>query len=1429
METRQRIKKTILLCREENGGNKQSKFTAGKIIAENRSSICYRASDEDGREGVLLEYYPQDGSIELERRNGQLVCAEDSDENRNKFNELKGKYVKSYYELSDYMKKNKNCELGDFIPPYYIYNGCNRQSQPCGSVYIWRPCREAESLANYFNYIRKMPIKDSMKKIAAVLKAIISLTKCVGTLHSSGMLHCGISPYSFGFEKRGSETVVKAIQMLDLSTICNAEKAVTGMVGEEGFCDPNLKEKKSSVKTDIFSIGTMLFYALVDTEETKENGYIYKPEYLSRLALMVRDSKMMKAADYPRLRGMLSDIMTSCLCGVKNRYKDCGELLVALENAYSCLIELKNEGNNSHEDSNPVTMIQYQLYENPLYKYMTDDETEINVLIVGFANYGQKFLDCVLQLGQMQGKKLNVSVISPEPKDKYNYFNERPALKYFCYINGVLTEKSKDGDKELKLGESGRISYGNITFLSNISELESVKERVEYVKKPAFAEKIISENFIDKNGNNKLRYVFIDIGNNDTNKKAAGQFAKFLKKKAVISYADRKIVPDAKSSSDICPVYVNAEVKNHKCYPEIMRMAFNTHLLWEKDLNCDYKRIKKNFEDPYNCNASIASVISVKYKLHSIGIDLDEGFETAAAEYEDIKAKKEYQSIRDNLICDEHNRWVADKLCQGWQQFDDISKCAYGMTKDEINKRHICICPSDPKQKLKGLTKKDWIDKKDFEKLDALDKVSVELEIAYLKAANKVREQDLLHDGFVERVESLLVDNIQARYIFNEWVACINEIWNNNADSIKNYNNLKNAFLNAIAGIYKEESIIKEVEAFDNVFKPVRLSLEYRDWKDSDAAIVDNIPFLLTYSQKMCMVIPFSAEKDKLFLNVAAATAASPSNIIYLYNIKEAENINELTETIPYVTSYMNKKNFRADVEFFVFYPSKLAENNTAKADNSAAKADNNTKKLDKKSKKKNKAAKFNNNNAKEPDNNAAKADSNEFTEKIKKLSEITQVTAIAYETEENIPQLLIERLSNKCRNFDLTAAEINDAGLCKLRLDGNFYSKRDSKNNPVIPLYRYDYKKSCFTETIGCEQLNYISQTPQLTVTEMTSLAGAVRCSSGQSNFDEESVKFFWNMYLKNRTAWKGLCCILGKHAEENDCLYNVNCPKEAKDYCFYLPDYCVKGARKILEYLKRKNWIYEDRLELISAGRCKVSFKSAYYTEVDDKDNIINDINFEKLFTNINALAMPDYISTDDFEVKGKSIVKIYYDDLNVKDVNLFESGTDGGNVGKYKDLLKAFKNEGYILNYKESGNTVSFTYASRDVKELLIMEGKILELYVYNAAKNSGEFDNVVTSIEVDWNNTGLKNEFDCMITKGFRAVLIECKARRNFSRDHVYKVGYLASQLGKNVVPVLIIDTQEAPNVGDNVKLIRMEDVLKNEQSIADILSDILEGR
>ena len=153
----------------------------------------------------------------------------------------------------------------------------------------------------------------------------------------------------------------------------------------------------------------------------------------------------------------------------------------------------------------------------------------------------------------------------------------------------------------------------------------------------------------------------------------------------------------------------------------------------------------------------------------------------------------------------------------------------------------------------------------------------------------------------------------------------------------------------------------------------------------------------------------------------------------------------------------------------------------------------------------------------------------------------------------------------------------------------------------------------------------------------------------------------------------------------------------------------------------------------------------------------------------------------------------------EANVAFDNLVVNGVQvsAGKAAEITGLIEYFRDRGYVINLFSADGKLSFTYATQRIKELLTTAGKMLEVYTYHKVKELGRFDDVVSSFEIDWEGTDVKSEFDCILTKGFRTLFVECKARLDIEQEFYYKIAELKAQFGINATAVLVADTQEKP--------------------------------
>lgn len=1341
MKERQYLKNTILLCGESDGAIFKRSFHIVKKIDEGAFSVCYEAYHENSGRGTLKEFYPQD-AYGLERcENGQLIHSSEFQDAYDRFVKAERDFIEPYEMLLKAKQSGADQDLATFIPAFEIYHGCDSAGKVIGTTYIWTPEPKVETFNNICEDIHRHPTKTPERKLVTVLTAIESLAKCICALHSADMLHRDIKPSNFGFLKRGNEALTQTLSMFDINSVYSVYGEIGGAVGTKGFMEPEAEYEAANNQTDIYSIGATLFNAVIVTDETKSGGYLYNSGYYDRLREMVAESKLIQASEansHPRLRNALATIMQKCLCERTYRYANCEELLDDIEIALyyalpSDIAKTQREGKawrlidvekslDVNTEKNSFLSIQYHLYQHPLYQCSPSSDEALNVLIVGCGNYGQKFMDACLQNGQIVNKRLNVTVVSDCNDDKDGYLVDRPQLTKFFNIDGSLVD-----DKE---------SYGDVVFENKSLERTSKKKNKE----------ILQDVLLEHYDGKCPHYIFIALGEDGLNYSAAEACKEAIdafETECIISYVCEKRPSNEKQEEMLYPLYVNEKVSQLSIYEDIERMAFNTHLIWEKNFNVDYSSVRSKFRKPYYHDSCVSNVLSLKYKLYSMGIDLETiSFQEAARQFSTAMANKDNRGLKNALIWIEHRRWVTEKICLGWSGIKNLEECAGGITKNEKAKKHVCVVRSRPDQKLAieyksgtNYAKWDKAPAKDLDQLDELDRMSVELHRMYARKAKVAKKQNLLSGNHIAGIRTMIEGNKKATVAFQEWYTCLKDIWNGDIRRVRLYKGLKDAFLSASNSLPsdRKKSVEAQVEAFEAVFYPVLASMEYRDWKQDDVAFIDNIPFVLTYTGNAYLAIPFTTGKNSdVFKNVSVATVVNPARILYLYSVERKQDVQDLLDSVPCVMEYMKNKHFKAAVEFVIAVPEALKS-----------------------------------------------IMNDEVAKEIIRAGDgrIRQVKLITIDSTETVPQAFELYLKQRSGGKRFFAVEKNSTMLSALLQGAGFYNS--------FANYEFDSATMKFDSLTGCDMLKYIKKAPYITVSDMVAFRLSSSESSNHPEFFEE-YKDLWKKYTEDSGAWKLLCDLLGEYAERNDTLVafkkkvSRDKSQDASELHFIVPFVCNKSVAKIIRFLKEQEILEEgSRVNAYTTDSCKVIIV----------DRCGNRTLYEKLFANVYALMLSDAIS---LHLNTKSHeVNVVFDDLVVDGVQIPSSKKT-----ELSGLLNYFREKGFIINLTigQDGRT-SFTYATRQIKTLLSTAGKMLEVYTYHKIKELGGFDDVVSSFEIDWEGTDVKNEFDCILTKGFRTLFVECKARNDIEQEFYFKLASLADQFGINATAVLIADTQE----------------------------------
>ncbi len=1312
-------------------------FKINRVVGEGGSCVCYDATlIGEKKTGRLKEFYPQEclkkeAAFLLQRDEQNHIVA--LEETKEAFLSARTEFVASYQLLRNVIEKNKNnSDFTSFIPDFSIYYACDLEGNIIegSTAYIWTAPENLTIFEKYIDDVHKHPNTYPEHKLFTILKSMLTLTECIKILHENGLLHLDIKPGNFGIPKRKGKLLTDSITLFDVNSIYSLKSTFTTEYGTEGFSAPEIANGQADNTSDIYSIGCTLFSALVASDEIETTGY--SKQYYTKIAQLIDSSKLISASETNSnvfLKHELTSILKKCLAESQSkRYQSCVDLVKDLESALAYLypaeinsklpigkqlVVLENELDKK-QGVDSYLRFMYHLYKKPLYECVPDDSETLDVLIVGFGNYGQRFLDCCLQVGQILGKKLNVQVVSNDSaegkRDKDIYLAARPALGDFFSIDETYCKDV----------------YGSIAFNSKEFVRGNLKKNKE------IATEIVSEY-------NKGHYVFVALGDDSLNKGVAHAIALAVKgiHECSVNFVYGGEHISGKTYGN--PIYMADDITSESLYQDLERMAFNAHLVWESGLNIDLAKSRAKFKEPYYYNASFSNVISIKYKLYSFGITLDNLTDAATQYYRKVVTPSKH--IKNELIALEHRRWVCEKICSGWVCNRDLESCITGEPNDKKAKRHVCLLRSTAISPLQtanwSLTKWDTAGKGDLSELDDLDRMSVKLHQTYKNAADRLRRESTLLDSSMLQLRSIMKKSDLVSIAFSEWYSCLSLLWNGNDNPAREYDKLKKVLLESLEALNEEDSSTAKalIKLIDSRFAIILKSMRYTDYKNYDADLVNYIPFILTHKKDTRLVIPFSCGSNtEMFANVAAATIVNPSQITYLYHVNKTSETETIGDAIEYVLNYFDEKTISSKINFVI----------THRRDEKIRKAVEQIK---------------------------VRFFDNMSDPRIKK------VIILEPEDDSCIIQCIYDVLDTK---FQFDAAEQNETPLSYLLLGAGFYSK--------YPHYQFDMNTRKFYGTVGCEFLKFIKAEQYLKISDMFASKNSKGYLESPAAFYNDYENLWTKAYRKKEFIWKKMCGLLEAYHKSEDKILTIN-TEVAKDkssyvkYRFLVPASAYDGVKKIISAMMEANiFSKESEVFFYTTDSCEVNIYAPEAIAAKLKG----------LMADPYVLSQPDNIEC----IKTPYSVSIVFDYLTVQNIDLRGAGK---HIERIKEMLRLLEKEfSFIIGYTESGDDnqlISFTYATKRIKKLLTNAGNILEIYVYHKCLKSDLFDDVATSYEISWDGTPIKSEFDIILTKGFAGLLVEAKATEDIEQDYYFKLSCLAKQFGTNCKPVLIADTVE----------------------------------
>ncbi|MBR4049512.1 MAG: DUF1887 family protein [Clostridia bacterium] len=937
--------------------------------------------------------------------------------------------------------------------------------------------------------------------------------------------------------------------------------------------------------------------------------------------------------------------------------------------------------------------IQNLLYCNPLYNYINKEK--VNVLVFGYSGITEKFIDFAFEMAQVNGYKLHITVVSDDADAKNEYLKARPAFRKFFSV-----------DDEVVDDNYGILSFDIITFGNIEDDLSEILLNDE---------------------SNKYAYLFIGSDNDDLNSRIA-KVCVDCRKLLDTNFVVNCLSENGKNEDGVNYVHRDDSIESHKDYKTLKSMAFNCHLVWNYSKLLDMRKLQRQFLSDYNYVACLSYVISLKYKLASVGIDF---LDSAAPEKFDrlinSKAPTDKKSIED-MVANEHKRWNVNMICRGFKTAESLENFISGK-ENKANGYHPCLVRgtgvpvlSTDEWKKKNRDKWENCSNKDLQALDELDRVSVLLHKEYTKRANKIKRENIILQSDIDIINKLLESNGKAKNAFDKYYICLQEISAGNSAKTALYDHYYSALTRELNNVPVNQAKIvrKRINVLAASFNAILESEKYIDYKQYDVDLIKKIPFILTYKSNLHIGIPIDLFNIKPSVNTAAfrvvesALLINPSKISYICEF-ERSDLNNLIKILEYAIKSMDSHHLRSVINICLLTSYPLSEQDTK----------------------------------------------------------------------------MITDISNRIHSIDFIKSEEEFVEYSKKKHLQIFEFNR-TRSSSILERYEYccksNYKYNRSTNKFvatGCEEIKYISFAPFLKISDIFEFKSSVDDYSFPDM--QKDYKYFWGLYKSvefgSEKRWKDLCSLLSAQNETNK--FEIkNLGEENIIKTYLIEKVCLDSIKKLCVQIRNAKESISCNIELYSNNSYSVTINapSGFHKVVSD------------LLCEAYKLYDPNSINIRVF--KGKAY--LYYDSLNTGVINAgtIKKVLDPLNTTftAIKPLLDEICDKGYIRSLTgNETNGISFSYSTHQVKDVMTQSGRILELFVYYKLLETGLFDDVANSVEIHWGSDEAENEIDIIATRGYKVLIVECKAQTVLIQDYYNKLSRLDSDYGLNSVPVIVADT------------------------------------
>lgn len=881
-----------------------------RYLGEGTSCVCYEVTvykdrDTSGQKRVLKLFYPnpRNEQIQVNEENMKLT-------------------IKGYSRNAELVK------LGDKFEQAFVLQKELANDEACADVVVKPDLKFFENEVRYVLYENDYGTCLNLEAITDIrefMGKMLELASALEKIHSKDYIYMDLKPENILVSGSGHIKLLDFDAMLDLNRRSEIQPQdiryatdipdlIAPEIRPDKWQEFNQRKNFLHERVDIYSMGAIMFHYFFGRypDQTDITEDYFRPE----LKKILRE----------RFRGQMTEQEQEMLCDiiekttryvVTKRYACTADLVKDMKKLTEISVSHKQD---TFKEADPRVRTAYVLDQYPLCDFRHTDSEEqavMDVLLIGQSIINRSFLLNILGSAQMLNTKLIIRMAIPKPKDAIcKYLQEWPLLRKTAEIyfeNDRRVNRTVDG-KEIQI-DSQIVDrpLAELHFYRWTREKET-------------------REFLDRIDLTTVSWIIAGDRELEVNKKLAEEIAEYLeetgrKEQAFIGYLDDRgdgydLRKPEKSYKNMILFPFSNNIKNTQ--DEIQfekgirgRAKFlHKYYLREWNETADKDIVQKDlWGEEYNVCSSLCSVLSIPYKLESVGIH-ERGIR-GAEEYqrlvlgtEETDGNPGVKKRFDQLLYLEHLRWIGFMMTEGYDRptQTQLKSYAFRGKNDQRNKEdrlHPCICGTIAENGivLDRLSHELW-EKQDLTRieeslgkpLDELDRMSLKLHQWCGQRIKALEGEGSFQESLRNLEKAMKAEKYPAQAY--ETLNTLGVIQQKMMDQDSNVNGLwQECCRDFSAMIAEHESSQKKGilrnearEAFETLKKQMKVVIErnlYHDYKVSDQSILEVVPLLMISDDQIRRIYKPMAEQN--WQNVMSSLIIEPEELILYTDDVEIE------------------------------------------------------------------------------------------------------------------------------------------------------------------------------------------------------------------------------------------------------------------------------------------------------------------------------------------------------------------------------------------------------------------------------------------------------------------------------------------------------------------------------------------------------------